>query len=122
MEMGSIFGKKNLIESLAGFGPEAIIAIVILAGITLVIMGLIAVTWGILTFLGVFLMIMAMIILVLNRGATEKGGPMGWMFLLAISLGGIFVGLGMLGVGQNMIVDLRVIPGMQLLHNLVGLV
>jgi hypothetical protein len=113
------FGKKggwDFLSTLAG-NPESAIALVVVSIVVLVVMGLIAVAWGILTFLGTFLMLMAFVIIVLNRGSRS----MSWMFILVIALGGIFIGLGMMGVGQGMQVDLRVIPGMQFLHDLIGL-
>jgi hypothetical protein len=111
------FGKKGTMESFAGMAPEAIIMIVILAIVALAIMGAIAITWGILTFIGVFLMVMAMIIVALNRGAQHQP----WMFIIVIVLGFVLVALGMMGVGQQIVVDLGVIPGMRVWHDFIGL-
>lgn len=84
--------------------------------ICIILLSVFSVVWGLTTLIGIIFLMMAMIILILNRG--EGISP--WMFLTCIIIGVFFLIIGYAGV-ELITVDLRVIPGIERLHNFVNL-
>ena len=103
------FGGSNKWGALESGNPYAIGAIVVLLLAGLVIAGAIMLVWGLLAFLGTLLIVVAMLMVLLNRG----GHHISWMFILAVSIGVLFIVLSLVGVDEGMQVNLRVIPGME---------
>jgi hypothetical protein len=108
------FGGSSKWSALESGNPYAIGAIVVLLLAGVIIAGAIMLVWGLLAFLGTVLIIVAMLMVLLNRGGTH----ISWMFLLAIAIGVLFIVLSLVGVDKGTQINLRVIPGMEFWHSI----
>lgn len=115
-------GKWDVFSGLVEGGPGKIFATVLLLIILIVVMGMMMMMWGLLAFLGTLIILIAMFIIVFNRGATA-GGLQPYMFFASILIGLFLIALSLLGLDESLItVDLRAIPGLEFLHNLIRMI
>jgi len=77
--------------------------------VALAILGMFTLTWGLTAMIGLLLLAMGFIIIFLNRASQ-------WIFLTCVILGVIFIFFSYAGF-EVTTVDLRVIPGLESLHN-----
>jgi uncharacterized membrane protein len=108
--IGGGANKWTIFES----SPTIVLAVVILALVGVFIAGAIMLAWGLLAFLGVLLIVTAMLLVLLNKGHMQP-----YMFVIAVAVGIVFIALSLAGIDKGMIVDLRAVPGMQIWHDIV---
>jgi len=81
-----------------------------------VIMTLISIVWGIITIIGMCMLCGAAFVLLMKKGAVTIAPNSVFMWLLIIGLILVFFGQVVMDIGS---VDLRAIPGLEALHNLI---
>lgn len=80
--------------------------------VTIAVLGIFTLTWGLTTIIGVGFLIMAFVIIFLNRAQSIQP----WVFLACIILGVLFIFLSYVGL-ELAVLDFKLIPGMEALHN-----
>jgi len=103
---------KNDNDALIGMGILGVILVFIIVGV--VIIAIISIVWGILTLIGMCLLIGAAFILIMKKGAVTFVPNSPFMWLLIIGLILVFFGQFVMEIGS---VDLSTIPGLEAIHN-----
>jgi len=115
-----VFGGKRAgagtLTALAG-SPKWF-AIIMIFIITMIVAGIISLTWGILGLLGLFLMFASFYVLFLQRGNVAMTFRNPFVILFATSL--FFIFMSFSGLDSAWIVDLSIIPGFTELNMMMG--